>query len=140
MWFLIFVLFATTLLGFSWVKEAPKHKEDAEKGERVLYKRRWASVYIDGSCIQGMMTLEFRETYIRIYQSFSHRIIFRALYEHIKRVEKKRVWLESYTVETMSGDFCEIGLYRRDAKALSRILETTEYQTQSSGDNSQSKR
>ena len=127
MWFFIAVTLAVTLAFMSWAKERPNHQIDAKIGERILYKRRWASMYIDDECIWGTMTIEFRETYMRVYQTFSHRIIFRSKYDNVKRVNKTKPWLETYSIETMNGENAEIGFYRGDdAKALSYILKNVE--------------
>jgi len=122
MWFLAAITIAFAIMLVSWRKESPSHVIDKQREESVLYKRSWASLYINGLCLKGMTTIEFRDTYLRLYQTFSRRIILRAKYEKISPETNEHFWVESYGVKTEKGEYCKIGFYKRDARTLQQIM------------------
>jgi len=125
-WVLIALVFGAALMLVSWRIEEPHHLVDKQSGEPVKFKRNWASIYINGTCHKGMMTIEFRETYLRIYQTFSHRIVLRTKYSDLTSIERERPWLESFETRTAVGEKIRFGLYKRDVNELKEIVANQE--------------
>ena len=68
--------------------ESKDRKLDELAGEKIIYKKHWRSMWIDDLLHKQMMTMEFRETYFCIYQTFSARTVFRIKYTDITKSDR----------------------------------------------------
>ena len=65
------------------------------------FRRSIGSIWIDGTLHKQMMTLEFRETYFIIYQTFSSRTVLYISYKEMSKTDKLNAFKRSeYTFQT----------------------------------------
>ena len=101
--------------------ESKNRKNNEFSNEKIIQKKHWCSIWIDGTLHKQMMTLEFRETYFIIYQTFSSRTVLYISYKEIFKADQLDVFKRSKYIFKTENKPRIIKLKQTEANVLDLI-------------------
>jgi len=100
---------------------------DKTEGGALLYKKSWASMYIDGIAIKQMMTIQFWEKYLVIYHTYSAKTVLRVKYDDISKSDSHGKVFHKHEYKFQLDDQARVMMFfRSESEILDSIIDKNE--------------